>query len=498
MLQCEKFYGTPIAFQSRKKTGSLMKKIFIILFALFILNIFGITYQEYNPNDEQFKILALQKAKMRLQKSEKDYKNAEILFKKKFISGDEFESYKLQYENDKLNFQQYLLSVIFENPHLTIINAIKSKNNFGEDIVDLTIKNSSGGSFALEDDIIKEYSSSSLKPNSIFNVYISLKDDSGNIISQPYEYHIEELKNNEKKHISFKLLKDVQSVIVSSNYGSKYDEKKIWLKRKSKENIITITPDIYAQEVESGQVAVYNLTFEYFGEKRNKYGLKLKGLPKYFNYNFVNTENNAVISNLYFSSNNPKQIVKLSVNVPEKINDNIILDKLIDFSVNLIDSKNSAKIISAKLELTPTGKAAFSIVMNNHYLKIFKGEKINLDDIKVINEGMKDISNIDFQVFLPSEWEKKIIPEGISLLPENQQKNINLEIMPNKDVLPGIYQVKIKATARNVNHLITTSEHEIKIEIENKSNPMIIIIVILILILIIGAVVFFLLKLTKK
>jgi hypothetical protein len=475
-----------------------MKKILLLLFALFSLNLLGITYQEYNPNDEQFKILALQKAKMRLKKSEKDYKNAEVLFKKKFISEDEFESYKLQYENDKLNFQQYLLSVIFENPHLTIINAIKSKNNSGEDIVDLTLKNSSGGSFALEDDIIKEYSSSSLKPNSIFNVYISLKDDSGNIISQPYEYHINELKNDEEKLISFKVLKDVQSVIVASNYGSKYDEKKIWLKRKSEENILTITPDIYAQEVESGQNAEYNLTFEYFGEVRNKYGLTLKGLPKYFNYNFVNTENNAVISNLYFSSNNPKQVVKLSINVPEKINDNVVLDKVIDFSVNLIDEKKDNKKIFAKLELTPTGKASFSLAMNNHYLKIFKGDKINLDNIKVINDGMKDISNIDFQIFLPSEWEKKINPDGISLLPENQQKKIMLEITPNKDVLPGIYQIKIKASARNLNHLITTSEHEIKVEIENKSNPLMIIIVIIILLIIIGTVVYLLLKLTKK
>ena len=94
---------------------------------------------------------------------------------------------------------------------------------------------------------------------------------------------------------------------------------------------------------------------------------------------------------------------------------------------------------------------------------------------------MKDISNIDFQIFLPSEWEKKINPDGISLLPENQQKKIMMEITPNKDVIPGIYQIKIKASARNLNHLITTSEHEIKVEIENKSNPLMIIIVIIIL-----------------
>ena len=105
------------------------KSLIVLLFLYFVLGTLNAqTYQEYNPNDERFKIIALEKAKIRLDNSERDFIAAKKLYEDNFISKDELNLYELQYKTDKLNYDQYMLSVIFDNPYINIMKAVKTKN----------------------------------------------------------------------------------------------------------------------------------------------------------------------------------------------------------------------------------------------------------------------------------------------------------------------------------------------------------------------------------
>ena len=66
------------------------KSLIVLLFLYFVLGTLNAqTYQEYNPNDERFKIIALEKAKIRLDNSERDFIAAKKLYEDNFISKDE-------------------------------------------------------------------------------------------------------------------------------------------------------------------------------------------------------------------------------------------------------------------------------------------------------------------------------------------------------------------------------------------------------------------------
>ena len=490
-------------YKLTKNIVKLLLTFIILLTQLPTTILYSQIYQENNPNDERFKILALKKAKVVYEKNEKDYNDALLLYNKKNISKKELESYKLLYENSKLNYQQYMLSVIFDKPHLSIISAEKSKDNEGNITVELKLKNTSGGNYEIEnlENDKNNNNSSSLIPSGVKNIYVSLKDESGSIISQPYEYHIKEMKNDELIKIKFSLLKDVDAITVSSNYGDKYDNKKIYLKRKSSLKSVSIIPELYAQEIESGNTAFYPITMEYYGEINQRYRLKLEDLPKYFSYEFTNATTNSIISNIMFSNSNNKQRFILKVTTPEKIGDNVELDKPVSFKV-VLENFDGKTVGKTDLELTPTGKASLEFTMRNMFFTSEIGKNINIYPLKVKNDGLKSLTNISFNLMLPPEWEYKLTPKKIDKLNPGDEKKISLEIIPttstNESVMPGLYQIKLSSKAKSINRTIKTSEREIKIELNNKSNPLLVGVMILLGLVLVVGVIFVFARISKN
>lgn len=473
-----------------------MKRIIFMLILLAnILLLSSVSYQEYNPNDDRFRVLALQKAKIRLEQSEREWRNARDLLDKKMISVDEFKNYEVQYQNDKINFQQYMLTVIFDKPHIMVLSAAKSQSSDGKNYVDLILQNNSGGNYGIEESLLREVNIDKLSTTVIHNVYISLQDLQGNIISQPYEYHIPSLKTLEKKKIRFSILKDVESVIVTANYGDKVDQKQIYLSRKTDANLVNISTDFNSQEVESGQIASFDLKMEYFGNTRENFSYELINLPKQFTYDL--SSQNIVLNNLSFSSAEPTKNFQLKISVPEKSGNNIELDKpyLFDF---ILKNKEGAMVGRSELQIIPISKADLRLSIGNLYWKGSDKEKIQFVDIKLENKGMKTITNLNYDLFLPNDWEFKTFPEKIEKLDPNEKIAIRLEIMPAKNTLPGIYSLKFKITGSNVNRIVQTTEQELKIEIVKKINIFLIILSILVALAIVIGVGYFLWKISKN
>ncbi len=473
---------------------------FIILFRLlFILSFLdAVTYQEYNPNDERFKILAVQKAKLRMEQSEQDMKNARELLDKKCISQTEYQQYESQYRNDKLNYDQYMLSVIYDKPYISVVSAYKTQQEDGQTYVELTLANTSGGNYAMEEAASNEIGENSqLHPDTMYNLYVSLQDEQKNIISQPYEYHIQSLKLGMEKKIRFSLLKDVESVLVSVNYGDQISEKKILLKRKGTSNSVTITSDLYAQDVQNGETAAFHLTMEYFGDGRKNLVPKILNLPPGFSWSIVNESNNVNVSDLVFSTNQAKQYYILYVTIPEKSGTNIVMDKPLPFTLNLT---NKAREIAGAvdLQITPSGKAELIVSLQNLYYQINKGKSLEIYPVIIENKGIKPVTNISYDLNLPSNWEYKVVPAQITKLEPKEKVKIKIVIIPSDNTGKGIYDVKLVIAGKNVDKPVQTPEQQIKLEIQEKGNVWLIIGSILLALAFVGGLVYGMIRISKN
>lgn len=474
-------------------------KKYLLMLVLITLSMFlqSVTYQEYNPNDERFRILALEKAKIRLELSERNFNNAKALYDKKLISYDEFKLYELQFKNDRLNYDQYLLSVIFDKPYINILQADKIKDENGEVFVEIKIKNSSGGNYGLEETMMEDIQESRLSASEMYNLYVSVKDLQRNIISQPYEYHIRRLGFNEEYAIRFKLLKDVESVIISTNYGDKIDEKQLYLSRRQDSNIVMINPDFYAQEIENGQMATFRLRMEYFGDIRQSFRVVTQDLPEIFTWDVISTQSQITLSSLAFSPSDSHQTFGLRIRVPERVGDNIEYDKPILFKVLLKNQQNEVAG-QTELQIVPTGRLSMKLTVNNLYWKGDDTQEIAFTSLRLENDGMKPISNISTDVFLPPDWDYEVIPNRIERINPGERIPIELRVRMNKKVMPGIYQIKFKMTGNHVNRVLQTSEIDFKAEVVKKTNIIIVLLSILLSIAVIVATIWFIIKISKS
>jgi len=452
------------------------------------------TYQEYNPNDERFKILALKKSKLVYDNEEKNYNEAKELFAKKMISSKELDEKKSNYEGSKLNYQQYLLSVIFEKPHISVISAVKSKDNLGSVTVDLALKNTSGGSFDFESSLSED--AEIFKQAALRNVYVSLKDDDGSIISQPYEQHIPVFKQNGSQHIRFQLLKEVEALTVCTVYGDKADNKKIFLKRQDNAGNLTITPDLYTQESEIGQAAIYNLKLEFFGSKQTRLNFKVSGLPQFCTYEIVNKATTTVVSAASFDQNNFAQQFQLKINLPE--NSKMVQPgQKLDFVFTATDDKNSSAGEIA-LELVAAGRSAVELLLENNYLSVEEKSLIQLNRVKIKNSGQQNIISPEIESFLPPNWEIKISPDKTAEVQAGKTAEVMIELIPPANLEPGIYSARLKIKGTSGSRQLSSTEQELKIEITGKSRPWLTVLLVLLVLGIAAGVVYGLIKVARN
>jgi hypothetical protein len=196
----------------------------MILFASILLGLPSPATAQYftERNDETYLILALKKQKAQFDAAKAEYVAALELQKKELIARKEFDRIRTSFVNEEISYQQAMLRVIFDQPHIVIEKAVKYQAEDGNKRVRLTLRNTTGGvadyqKLVQTDENIFD---ASLQPDKINNVFISLHEaretgGNGPIISQPYEAKIETLRFGEHVEVDFLLLKDVEEVVVS-------------------------------------------------------------------------------------------------------------------------------------------------------------------------------------------------------------------------------------------------------------------------------------------
>jgi uncharacterized membrane protein YciS (DUF1049 family) len=465
--------------------------------------------QYYNPNDERFKFLALKKCEQYLKEAKSRYERARMLSEKNLISAQEFERIEGDYLVAQVEYQQALLSVIFEKPHIVIEGAIKYQTKDGQRRVKLTLRNSAGGAFDMYklEGTQNDTLGYDLRPSELTNIYVSLKEGE-TIISHPYETKIPVLKFGETKTIDFLLLKDLDTPVVAINYADKVEEKKILLQKGSSADVIGISSVQFSQEADFGSKVTYDLTLERFGGENKTFKLEVLNLPRQIAYDFMDPKTGARLSQLKFTEGATTRMLSLVLYLPDREDSTIAIDQPIEFFAITLDPRSSPKSESSakrpfteseieqlsagkvELELIPRGRPKIDVMAKELYHEIKTGQEVH-SEVIIRNSGTRRVDNLTVRVDLPYNWRAEIAPEVIRSLEQDEEQRVELTFVPTQDVGVGDYEIKIRTQSVVDNRKVESENKVIRIHVASQTRLIGSLLLILLLTgLVIGIVVF--------
>lgn len=491
-----------------------------LVFVILLLSVSGLFAQSSNPfnqRDDQYRLLGLKRAKEAYEVARDEYQRQEEMFTKQLINKSELDRARSIFSDAEVNYQQSLLAVLFEEQYVSVQGAVKYQAKDGRKHVRLTLANASGGSaefyklIEMEDALFR-----SLQPDVINNIYVSLLNEDGATISQPYETKVDRLKFGEPAQIDFALLQDLDAVTVYLIYGSGTQRNmKIFLQKDATVNRVAVQSEQFSQEVELGKSASYDLTLELYSGTENTYALELVNLPDQISRFFKETSGSARLSQLKFTESTHTKRASLEVTLPDRPSDAVAIDQAIAFYVLVIPRERVAEVSSlhskiwtqgeiealnvgyARLELLPRGKGELLVRAPQLYHSIESDGVVSMN-VDLVNEGSHRLDNVEIKADMPLNWTKEIEPAVVQKLEIGEEHRINLKFKPSDDISPGKYEVRLRTTGMSNSQPIVSEDKTVTVEVLPGSNIFGTIVILLLIIALVGGIVVFGIKLSKR
>ncbi|MCG8373841.1 MAG: NEW3 domain-containing protein [Balneolales bacterium] len=470
-----------------------------------------------NARDDSYPLLGLKRAKSSYERAQSELRRKEDLYLKELISREEYETALNTYSDAEVNYQQSLLVLLFEQQFVSIKRAVKSQDENATKRVHVTLENTSSANAEfeqvvnMEDDLFR-----SLQPDVIHNIYVSLSNDDGAIISSPYEIKLEELRSGNPETVQFDLLQDVDEVTVNIIYGNGASRSpKVFLEKDASANKVLIQSERFSQEIELGADATYGLGLELFSGLNDTYKLEVVNLPRSVTRYFQEVGAAGRISQIRFTETNNNIAANLQISLPDRPTDDVPMDQVVDFYVlaipvtqlNEFDSDPS-KIWSTeeiealdvgfvRLEMIPRGVGRLMVRTPQLYDE-YAGEGEIEFTFQVINEGTRRLDNIEFELDTPFEWERRIEPAIIPALDIREEQTVKLYLTPPDDISVGRYETRMRSTSLSDNQPVNAEDKTFTVSVAAQANVFGTAIILMLIIGLVGGLVFFGIKLSKK
>jgi len=458
----------------------------------------------------KYPLLDFKMVQARYEKAKADYESKKQSYDYGIISEQELNQAKLELTNSEVEYQKALVNMIVEEQYISIIGGLQYQGEDGRKHVRLTLENTSGKGdeyaklLNLDEELMK-----ALRSDVINNVYVSLSDDDGAIISHPYEAKIEQLHYGKPADIEFALLRDLDAVTVNITYGNGTERSsKISLLKDETVNKVIIQSEQFSQEAELGDEADFDLTLELFSGQNDTFQLEVVNLPSQLNRYFYDPGSEARLSQFKFTEGNKTRRAALKVVLPDRPGEGIEIGKRILFYALVIPRQRmeslgpmrertwTAKEIESldvgyvRLELVPRGIGELVVRVPQLYFSVLKGENVEIT-LNMKNEGTRSLDNVQVEVDPPLHWTKEVEPKLIRTLDVSDEKQIIVQVVPPPDIAPGKYEVHIKSSGLSDTQPVNGEDKTISVEIKEEANVTgIAIIVSAIVVLVLGIVIF--------
>ncbi len=469
-----------------------------------------------NARDDSYPLLGLKRAKSSYERAQSELSRKEELFEKDLISPEEYELALNTFQDAEVNYQQSLLVLLFEQQFVSIKRALKTQGDDNVKRVRVTLENTSSATaeFAqvvnMEDELFR-----SLQPDVIHNIYVSLSNDDGAIISSPYEIKIEELSSGSPETIEFDLLQDLDELTVNIIYGNGASRNpKVFLEKDASANKVLIQSERFSQEVELGNTANFGLGLELFSGLNDTYKLEVVNLPNSVT-RYVNEQGEqGRISQIKFTESNNNIQANLQIALPDRPTADVPMDEPIDFYVLAvpitkldafnattgnwtIDKIQALDVGFVQLEMIPRGVGRL-VVKTPQLYNEYEGNGAIEFTFEVVNEGTRRLDNIEFELDAPFEWGKRIEPAVIPSLDIREELTVKLYLTPPDDISVGRYETRMRSTSLSDNQPINAEDKTFTVQVAAQASVMGTAIILLLIISLVGGLVFFGIKLSRK
>ncbi len=498
-----------------------MRKLFqLSLFILALLILIPSESQAQSPfpnaRDDSYPLLGLKRAKSTYDRASNELNRKKALWEKDLISPEEYETALNTFQDAEVNYQQSLLVLLFEQQFVSIKRALKTQGEDNVKRVRVTLENTTSATeeftqiVNMEDELFR-----SLQPDVIHNIYVSLSNDDGAIISSPYEIKIDQLKSGVPVTVNFDLLQDLDEVTVNIIYGNGASRNpKVFLEKDASANKVLIQSERFSQEVELGNSATYGLGLELFSGSDDTYKLEVVNLPASVTRYFNEQGEQGRISQIKFTESKNTIQANLQVSLPDRPTSDVSMDDPIDFYVMAVpvtkldqfsahqgawteEDIRALDVGFVRLEMIPRGVGKLVIKAPQLYNEL-EGEGPVEFTFEVVNEGTRRLNNIEFELSAPFQWEKRIEPAVIPELGIREELNVKMYLTPPADISVGRYETRLRSTSLSDNQPVNAEDKTFTVQIAAQANVFGTAFILLLIIGLVSGLVYFGIKLSRK
>jgi hypothetical protein len=428
----------------------------VALLLLLAANIPALAQQHAEP-DPRLLSLALLRARAELTQADSAYVRTLHLRDRDLISAAELEARLADRERAALGVMERWVALTAAEPRLRVIHAFKRRAASGEMMARIRVMidpPSPPVDVAPADlrDLIESVAPSSGP------VFVSLKDEvgsGGTAIGVPYQYRWR-AAHDAIRDIEFRLLRDVDAVVVSLASAGRREEHKVWLEADVS-GTITVQPHPFSQEADVGAEASYELGLERFGGDDRPVRLTIEGLPASIPHAFFDPESGARIAQLRFDVGQRQRKLRLTLSMPAPDAAALVIDSAYRFMV--IASSDDERLASvaggvpdeirsygagvAELEVVPRGVGRAELRASNLFHELHEGEIVELA-ITVRNIGTRALDQVRLTVEGPSGWNVESVPAELRAVAPNTEQAVRLTLIPGAGAELGDFEARLR------------------------------------------------------
>jgi hypothetical protein len=421
--------------------------------------------QLFNERDDKYVLLGLKRARESYELAKKELARQEELFARGLIPESRLDEVRRAHAEAEVNFQQSMLAVLFEEQYVAVRAAVKQRDAAGRTSVRLRLESTAGGGAELrhlagmEDELFR-----SLAPDRVHDVYVSLLDDAGAIISQPYEAKIEELVAGQPADLVFGVLRDLDAVTVALAYGNGSRRTvKVFLQRDEREDRVAVQPLQFSQEGELGATVSYDLALELYSGSDDTYRLAVLNLPPEVHASFSDPASEARLRQIRFDGGAETRRARLALELPDRPSERLPLGQPRELLVAAIPERrveslgdlgrawtpaelDAAGIGWARLELLARGAGRLQVVAPQLFQRSEGAAAVSLA-VDLRNDGSGELRNVALQLEPPLGWQRRIEPALVPVLAVGAEQRVMVTLEPPADVPPGRYEGRLESRA---------------------------------------------------
>jgi len=497
----------------------LKRNVRIVIFLITFCFVANLNTQIIKAQEDQASLLLdLKKARAAFESARDKLESDKRLFDNKAISEEEYNQSKNELLSKEVDYQKLILRVIAQQSYVIVEKAIKYQTRNGERRVKVTLRSTMEGNQEYLQQFEEHFDvfTPEMRSNKIYNIFVSLSSlEDKTIIGSPYETRIPVLELGKTVDADFGLLRDVESLEVSLNYGGRKDQKNIYLEKDASANIVDIVSTQFSQEADLGASAVFNLSLERFSATDDIYSLQVLNLPRQISYEFVDAETNARVSQIKFTQGVNIKNLNLRTFLPDRDDVEVVIDKPLVFHALVLTREENEKLgnvfgktfsqdeIDAiqggrvRLELVPRGVGRIEVRAPSLYHEITVGDSVSME-VTVRNDGTRRLDNIKIETDNPLNWRSVIEPDLIRTLDPEKEEIVRLAFIPPSDVGVGAQEVKIKTEALADNRRVQTEDKTVRIQVQARTPILWTAVLIMFLIGLVLGIVIFGIKISRR